>query len=61
MMWKGFALIGLLSLFQHVKMRVLVQAQRFVVFSIIDNLVARHREGVLYASPSERQLTSEQL
>ena len=30
----------------RVKMRVLVQAQRFVVFSIIDNLVAHHREGM---------------
>ncbi|OSD04782.1 ARM repeat-containing protein [Trametes coccinea BRFM310] len=32
------------ALFAHVKMKVLVQSQRFTVFSIIDNLVARHRE-----------------
>ncbi|EJF59029.1 ARM repeat-containing protein [Dichomitus squalens LYAD-421 SS1] len=34
------------ALFQHVKMRVLVHSQRFVVYSIIDNLVAHHREAM---------------
>lgn len=29
----------------HVKMRVLVQSQRYVVFNIVDALVARHRQG----------------
>ena len=29
----------------HVKMRALVQSQRFTVYSIIDSLVAKHREG----------------
>ena len=33
-------------IFEHVKMKVLVQSQRFMVFTIVDNLVARHREGV---------------
>ena len=32
-------------MFAYVKMKVLVQSQRFMVFSIIDTLVARHREG----------------
>ncbi|KAI1791817.1 ARM repeat-containing protein [Ganoderma leucocontextum] len=34
------------ALFQHVKMNVLVQSQRFTVFSIIDNLVAHRREAL---------------
>ncbi|TFY54747.1 hypothetical protein EVG20_g9585, partial [Dentipellis fragilis] len=33
------------ALFAHVKMKALVQAQRFIVFSIVDSLMARHREG----------------
>ena len=33
------------SLFRHVKMKALVQAQRFIVYGIIDGLVARHRDG----------------
>ncbi|CDO69761.1 hypothetical protein BN946_scf184766.g6 [Trametes cinnabarina] len=34
------------AIFAHVKMKVLVQSQRFMVFSIIDNLVARYREAL---------------
>ncbi|KAI0352164.1 ARM repeat-containing protein [Trametes cingulata] len=34
------------AIFAHVKMKVLVQSQRFTVFTIIDNLVARHREAL---------------
>ncbi|EMD39279.1 hypothetical protein CERSUDRAFT_82017 [Gelatoporia subvermispora B] len=34
------------ALFKHVKMNVLVQSQRFLVFRIIDTLVARHREAL---------------
>ncbi|KAI0794485.1 ARM repeat-containing protein [Fomes fomentarius] len=34
------------ALFVHVKMNVLVQSQRFMVFSIIDNVVARQREAL---------------
>ncbi|KAI8996433.1 ARM repeat-containing protein [Trametes punicea] len=34
------------AIFAHVKMKVLVQSQRFMVFTIIDNLVARHREAL---------------
>ena len=37
-------------LFAHVTMRVLVQSQRYVVFNIIDALVARHRQGA-HTSP----------
>ncbi len=35
------------SLFTHVKMKVLVQSVRLVVYSIIDNFMARHRDGEL--------------
>ncbi|KAF7798029.1 hypothetical protein EIP86_009241 [Pleurotus ostreatoroseus] len=34
------------ALFAHVTMRVLVQSQRYVVFNIIDALVARHRQAL---------------
>ncbi|TFK91443.1 ARM repeat-containing protein [Polyporus arcularius HHB13444] len=34
------------ALFAHVKMNVLVQSQRFMVFTIIDNLVANQREAL---------------
>ncbi|KAI0773303.1 ARM repeat-containing protein [Trametes elegans] len=34
------------AIFAHVKMNVLVQSQRFTVFTIVDNLVARHREAL---------------
>ncbi|KAI0333855.1 ARM repeat-containing protein [Cubamyces sp. BRFM 1775] len=34
------------AIFAHVKMKVLVQSQRFMVFTILDNLVARHREAL---------------
>ncbi|KAA1469065.1 ARM repeat-containing protein [Dentipellis sp. KUC8613] len=34
------------ALFAHVKMKALVQAQRYIVFSIIDSLMARHREAL---------------
>ncbi|RPD59070.1 ARM repeat-containing protein [Lentinus tigrinus ALCF2SS1-7] len=34
------------ALFAHVKMNVLVQSQRFTVFTIIDNLVANQREAL---------------
>ncbi|KIP04531.1 hypothetical protein PHLGIDRAFT_191607 [Phlebiopsis gigantea 11061_1 CR5-6] len=34
------------ALFMHVKMRALVQSQRFIVYSIIDSLVAKHREAL---------------
>ncbi|KAI0372603.1 ARM repeat-containing protein [Pilatotrama ljubarskyi] len=34
------------AIFAHVKMNVLVQSQRFTVFTIIDNLVARHRDAL---------------
>ena len=33
------------SLFAHVKMKTLAQSQRFTVYTIIDSLVAKHREG----------------
>ncbi|KAL1941257.1 hypothetical protein VTO73DRAFT_7469 [Trametes versicolor] len=33
------------AIFAHVKMKVLVQSQRFMVFTIVDGLVARHREA----------------
>ncbi|CAL1714198.1 unnamed protein product [Somion occarium] len=33
------------ALFRHVKMKVLIQAQRFLVFTIIDTLLANHREA----------------
>lgn len=36
-------------LFSHVKMRALVQAQRFVVFTLVDRLVAAHRQGIFSA------------
>lgn len=32
-------------LFQHVKMKAIVQDVRFKVFSIIDSLMAYHRDG----------------
>ncbi|GJE98061.1 Dos2-interacting transcription regulator of RNA-Pol-II-domain-containing protein [Phanerochaete sordida] len=35
------------AMFAHVKMRVLVQSQRFMVYTIIDSLVAKHREAFL--------------
>ncbi|EKM50673.1 uncharacterized protein PHACADRAFT_178404 [Phanerochaete carnosa HHB-10118-sp] len=34
------------SMFAHVKMRVLGQSQRFTVYTIIDSLVAKHREAL---------------
>ncbi|KAI0940934.1 hypothetical protein AcV7_003173 [Taiwanofungus camphoratus] len=34
------------ALIKHVKMKALVQSQRFMVFTIVDSLVARHREGL---------------
>ncbi|KZV63176.1 ARM repeat-containing protein [Peniophora sp. CONT] len=34
------------AIFSHVKMPALVQAQRFTVFSIVDNLIATHREAL---------------
>ncbi|OCH91496.1 ARM repeat-containing protein [Obba rivulosa] len=34
------------AVFKHVKMNVLVQSQRFLVFRIIDILIARHREAM---------------
>lgn len=34
-------------LFSHVKMRSLVQSQRFTVYTIIDLLVAKHRDGTI--------------
>jgi len=45
-----FLLKCLLStrLFRHIRMKGLVQDVRFKVFSIIDSLVAFHREGMLY-------------
>ncbi|KAI0091461.1 ARM repeat-containing protein [Irpex rosettiformis] len=39
------------ALFRHVKMKVLVQAQRFVVYGIIDGLVARHRDALINMGP----------
>lgn len=33
-------------MFAHVKMRALVQSQRFNVYTVIDSLVASHREGL---------------
>ncbi|KZT07275.1 ARM repeat-containing protein [Laetiporus sulphureus 93-53] len=34
------------ALIQHVKMKALVQSQRFLVFKIIDTLVAKHRDAL---------------
>ncbi|KAI0629374.1 ARM repeat-containing protein [Trametes polyzona] len=34
------------AIFSHVKMKALVQSQRFMVFTIVDNIVARHREAL---------------
>ncbi|EIN09656.1 ARM repeat-containing protein [Punctularia strigosozonata HHB-11173 SS5] len=34
------------ALFQHVKMKALIQSVRFNVFSILDNLISRHREAL---------------
>ncbi|KAI0738521.1 ARM repeat-containing protein [Daedaleopsis nitida] len=34
------------ALFAHVKMNVLIQSQRFTVFSVIDNLVAHQRDAL---------------
>jgi len=36
-------------LFAHVKMQALVQAQRFIVFSIFDSLMARQRDGRFFS------------
>jgi hypothetical protein len=36
-----------LRLFHNVKMKALVQSVRFHVFSILDNVISRHREGML--------------
>ncbi|KAJ6592258.1 ARM repeat-containing protein [Mycena vulgaris] len=38
------ALVIMNAVFAHVKMRALVQSVRFLVFSIIDGLIANHRE-----------------
>ncbi|KAJ7148405.1 ARM repeat-containing protein [Mycena crocata] len=38
------ALVIINAVFAHVKMRALVQSVRFLVFSIIDGLIANHRE-----------------
>ncbi|KAJ7117461.1 Dos2-interacting transcription regulator of RNA-Pol-II-domain-containing protein [Mycena epipterygia] len=38
------ALVIINAVFAHVKMRALVQSVRFLVFSIIDGLIAHHRE-----------------
>ncbi|KAI0339641.1 ARM repeat-containing protein [Trametopsis cervina] len=35
------------ALFLHVKMKALVQSQRFVVYGIIDGVVARHRDALI--------------
>lgn len=35
-------------IFTHVKMRALIQSQRFVVFRIVDVLVAGHRQGEIH-------------
>ncbi|KAI0686671.1 ARM repeat-containing protein [Cytidiella melzeri] len=35
------------AVFRYVKMKALVQAQRFVVYGIIDGLVARHRDALI--------------
>ncbi|KAH9913980.1 ARM repeat-containing protein [Epithele typhae] len=34
------------AIFEHVKMKVLIQAQRFTVFRTIDNLVAKYRDAM---------------
>jgi len=34
------------SMFIHVKPKTLVQSVRFVLFSILDSLVAKHRDGM---------------
>ncbi|KAL4245852.1 MMS19 nucleotide excision repair protein [Abortiporus biennis] len=34
------------SLFKHVKMRALVQSVRFTVFTIVDGLIAKHRDAL---------------
>ena len=48
-----------ISMFEHVKMNVLVQSQRFMVFTVIDNLVAKQREGMPdYLKLSTHPLTS---
>ena len=35
-------------LFQHVKMKALVQAHRFKVFTIVDMLIAHQRDGTCF-------------
>lgn len=39
---------SLYSMFLHVKMKALVQSVRFIVFSILDSLVADHRDGLSF-------------
>ncbi|KAI0079355.1 ARM repeat-containing protein [Panus rudis PR-1116 ss-1] len=34
------------AIFKHVTMKALVQSQRFLVFSIVDTLIAKHREAL---------------
>ncbi|KAJ7694662.1 Dos2-interacting transcription regulator of RNA-Pol-II-domain-containing protein [Mycena rosella] len=41
---QGDALVIVNAVFKHVNMRALVQSVRFLVFSIIDGLIAHHRE-----------------
>lgn len=37
-------------IFKDIRMKALVQDVRFKVFSILDTLMAKHREGILFDS-----------